>query len=194
MANQNSLKLLILTFSNFSTSRISERGYGAARLSWREVLCILRWRKDINQSMDEQTKSTKKPFYKRWWVWVLGVIILFIIIGASGGKGQPKESIPANDKPATQTLLNLSASGTKTTQKFTAASDWDLDWSYNCSNFGPQGNFQVMIYNGDGSLSLKNALINQLGKSDSGVEYYHNSGTYYLVVNSECSWEIQVKS
>lgn len=105
-----------------------------------------------------------------------------------------KASAPAqNPTPATQTLLDLTGSGTKTTQKFTAGGDWDLNWTYNCAKFSSQGNFQVMIYNGDGSMSVDNSIVNQLGSKDSGVEHYHTGGTFYLVVNSECAWTIKVQ-
>jgi len=94
---------------------------------------------------------------------------------------------------APQVLLDIKGSGTKSTQKFTAGSDWDLNWSYDCSNFGYQGNFQVTVFNGDGTESFNNAPVNQLGKSGSDVEHYHAGGTYYLEVNSECNWHIQAK-
>ena len=92
-----------------------------------------------------------------------------------------------------QVLLSISGSGSKTTEKFTAVSDWDLNWSYDCSNFGDQGNFQVFVYNGDGSMSFSNSGVNQLGKSGADVEHYHTGGTFYLTVNSECGWKIEVK-
>jgi len=38
--------------------------------------------------MDE---PKKKPFYKRWWVWVIGVVVLFIVIGASGSSTTPQK-------------------------------------------------------------------------------------------------------
>lgn len=39
--------------------------------------------------MTEEVPKAKKPIYKRWWVWVLGIIVLFIIISAaSGGSGE----------------------------------------------------------------------------------------------------------
>ena len=157
--------------------------------------------------MNEIVQSGKKKFYKRWWFWVLAVIVLFIIVGASGSS-KPGISIPApaetgstvantntkTETPVTmQTLLDISGSGSKSTAKFTAASDWDLNWSYDCNNFGQDGNFQVYIYNGDGTLSFANSLINQLGKSGADVEHYHNGGTFYLTVNSMCKWKIQVK-
>lgn len=152
-------------------------------------------------------EGEKKKFYKRWWFWVLAVIVLFIIIGASGSS-KPGTSIPApaetgstvantatkTEAPATmQTLLDITGSGSKSTAKFTAAGDWDLNWSYNCSNFGQQGNFIVSIYEGDGTMSFSNSGVNQLGKSGADVEHYHNAGTFYLTVNSECKWKIQVK-
>jgi hypothetical protein len=110
----------------------------------------------------------------------------------SSQQTQPaKASSTPSQQP--QVLLDLSGTGTKTTQKFTAASDWDLNWSYDCTSFDNSGNFQVMIYNSDGSLSTDNTLVNQLGSKDSGVEHYHTGGTFYLVVNSECSWHVTAK-
>lgn len=47
--------------------------------------------------MAEEMPKTKKPIYKRWWVWVLGIIVLFIIIGAvSGGSSEPSNSSGGN--------------------------------------------------------------------------------------------------
>lgn len=92
---------------------------------------------------------------------------------------------------AKRVLLDVTGSGTTTTQKFTAPGDWNLAWSYDCSSFfGGTGVFQAYIYNGDGSLSLQNSLVNQLGANGHGVEHYHHGGTFYLVVNSVCSWHI----
>ena len=163
--------------------------------------------------MDNQ-EGTKKRFYKRWWFWVGAVFVLFIVMGASGSGSKPSTSVPAPaetgstvaapEKKAAapapapvaatpQVLLDLSGNGTKTTQKFTAGKDWDLNWSYNCSNFGQDGNFQVFIYDGNGQMSFRNSPVNQLGASDSGVEHYHNGGEFYFTVNSVCSWKIQVK-
>ena len=36
-------------------------------------------------------------------------------------------------------------------------------------------------------------MVNQLGKSGSDVEHYHNGGAYYLEMNSECKWHVTVK-
>jgi hypothetical protein len=37
-----------------------------------------------------QEAPKKKPFYKKWWVWVIGIFVLFIIIGASGDSSPQK--------------------------------------------------------------------------------------------------------
>ena len=93
--------------------------------------------------------------------------------------------------PSPQVLLNLSGSGTKTTQKFTTSGDdWDLVWTYNCASFGGSGNFIVMVKNGDGSPS-DNQGVNQLGANGSDTEHFHSGGTFYLQVISECSWTVK---
>lgn len=98
----------------------------------------------------------------------------------------PKGTTKPAGKPAGTVLLSVKGSGTKTTQKFAAKSDWDLRWSYDCSNFGTQGNF---IATPTGSDFL--TPVNQLGNRDSGVEHYHSGGTYYLEVISECDWTLK---
>lgn len=151
--------------------------------------------------MDSTTNQGGKKIYKKWWFWVLVVVIALFLIGSIGSKPTtsvpaPAEngtSTPAGVSSAQQTLLDISGSGTKTTAKFTAASDWDLNWSYDCSNFGMQGNFIVTVYESDGSPSFSNTGVNQLGKTDSGVEHYHKGGTYYLVLNSECKWKVSAQ-
>jgi hypothetical protein len=103
------------------------------------------------------------------------------------------QSAPAAAPAAMQTLLNISGSGSKTTESFTAAGDWNLIWSYDCSNFDTQGNFQVTAYDPSGQPDFSINPVNELGASGSDTEYYHQGGTYYLVVNSECNWTVTVK-
>ncbi|HEU4966408.1 MAG TPA: G5 domain-containing protein [Candidatus Saccharimonadales bacterium] len=88
-------------------------------------------------------------------------------------------------------LLDTSGNGIQTTQKFTTTGDWTLNYTYDCSSFGFKGNFQVYIYNGDGSIG--DVAANELGMSGSNIQYEHGAGTYYLEINSECSWHVTVK-
>jgi hypothetical protein len=141
------------------------------------------------------------------WLRFAAVVVLLIAAGWSSkpreGEGRslssPNEatsvSAPqqtANVVPAT--LLDIEGEGTKTTQKFTTqGNDWDLAWTYDCSNFGERGNFIVGIKPGDGAMFSSNNGVNQLGPKGSDVEHYHSGGTYYLEVNSECRWHIVAK-
>jgi len=104
-------------------------------------------------------------------------------------------SVSAQSAPPTpQVLLDVSGSGTKQTQKFTTSGDWTLDWSYDCSSdYSGQGNFQVFVYNDDGSLDSSDGLVNQFGAKGSDTQYYYDAGTHYLSVNSECSWHVTAK-
>lgn len=103
------------------------------------------------------------------------------------------QPVPAPVPAQPQTVMSISGTGTKSTQTFTVNSNWQMQWSYDCSNFGDQGNFQVFIYTSSGSMSFDNAMVNEAGMSGSDTEYYHTGGTYYLEVNSECSWNIKVQ-
>jgi Domain of unknown function (DUF4352) len=48
--------------------------------------------------------KAKKPLYRRWWVWLVGIIALFVIIGAVGGSGDPSTetgtAAPDAEQPA----------------------------------------------------------------------------------------------
>jgi hypothetical protein len=83
-------------------------------------------------------------------------------------------------------LYSQTGTGTTTTRRFNAPDNWDLTWAYNCSNFGNSGNFQVYITGAD-----QDTGVNQLGPGGQGVEHYHQGGSIYLEVNSECAWQIR---
>ncbi len=99
---------------------------------------------------------------------------------------------PAPAPHVPQVLLQVSGSGSKSTQTFMAPSTWTLDYSYDCSSFGSQGNFQIFIFNGSGAM-VPLSGPNQLGMSGSDTEYYHSGGQLYLEINSECSWTVTAK-
>lgn len=100
------------------------------------------------------------------------------------------------DAPAARApvvLLDLHGNGTKTTEKFTTGSDdWHLGWNYDCTKFaGGTGNFIVGVDKSGGGFSGITG-VNQLGGKDAGVEAYHQGGTFYLDINSECAWSVKV--
>jgi hypothetical protein len=136
-----------------------------------------------------------------------GLIVLFIIIAIATNAGKtasPSSSPAAADKgsasasaastPAhvAQVLLDVTGTGIKSTNKFTTSGDWDLNWSYDCSNFGSSGNFSVVLY-GQNSSDMKGIPVNELGAKGADVSHQHDAGTFYLEMNSECAWHVTVK-
>jgi hypothetical protein len=142
---------------------------------------------------------------------VLIVLIVVIIIADSisgGGKSVPA----AVDSPAagasttagasaaptraagTEVLLDVSGNGAKTTNTFTAKGQWDLFYTYKCTgDFASSGgNFIVEVLGSDNAPSLSNDGVDTLGTGGSDVTHEHNGGSYYLTVDSECSWTIKV--
>lgn len=148
---------------------------------------------------------------RRRWPWVLAaVVVLIVIISVASNSSSKKDtasspaaqvpnavatdtSSAAGSKkpapaPAPKTLVDVKGNGTKQTATFKAGGDWTLSYSYDCSNFGQQGNFQVMQYrNGE----LDTIAVNEIGLKGSDATAEHQSGTYYLSVNSECAWHIK---
>ena len=80
--------------------------------------------------------------------------------------------------------------GNKTTKVFTPqGTDWTLQWSFDCASLGDSGNFSAKIMRqGSGVL----ASVEKINDHDSGTEHYHQAGTFYLEVVSECQWTVRV--
>lgn len=105
------------------------------------------------------TPKIKKPIYKRWWVWVIGVFILLAAIGSSGDS-QPSttqtavraEQTTTSQTPATQKqyveVAKFSGNGAKKSEPFTITGD-RFKIAYDCS--------------GDPSATLCTAFVYKVG-------------------------------
>ncbi len=143
---------------------------------------------------------------------VAGLIVLLIIIGAvlsaankpthNGAASQPASTPSTGSTPGTsattrakpaaaaKVLATFSGTGIENTPKFTVSGTWKLEWRYNCSAFGSQGNFAVLT---DGGNDPAGADVNELGNGGHGTTYaYGDSGRHYLAVDSECAWRVKV--
>jgi hypothetical protein len=130
--------------------------------------------------------------------------VLSMLVSGCGSPTSAPSTQGQVASPSPQVLLDLKGSGTKTTEKFTAAGDWDLEWSYDCTagliqnGVVPSGyhcSFIVHVKQPDGHFSAENQGVSQLGVKDQGVENYHTGGTFYLEVQVCCSdnsWTIKV--
>ena len=138
-----------------------------------------------------------------------GCLIVLIMVANSGGSSSssgaantatqaaapssaaaataPPSASPSKT-PVAHTVATYSGSGIENTPQFTVTATWKLDYSFDCSNFGYQGNFIVMEDGTFGAMS-----VNGLAMSKSGSSYaYNDGGTHYLEINSECSWSVKI--
>lgn len=129
---------------------------------------------------------------------VVGFIGLLVVVAAMGGHDTvpvlSNGGHPAQPRRAASavTVLNARGSGTRSTETFTVGDEWDLLWSYTCSGYaGGTGNFIVSVERKGGGFGTP-VGVNQLGAGGDSTEHYHDSGTYYLEINSECSWAVKV--
>ena len=142
-----------------------------------------------------------------------GLIALVIVIAAIGAASKPSSSTPvppaaastqaaapasaaaaatAAQTPAAKPVqvAAFSGSGTENTPKFTVGANWAISYAFDCTSFGPQGNFQVFT---DGGSDFSGVIVNDLAESKQGITYaYNDPGSHYLEVNSECSWSVKV--
>ena len=113
--------------------------------------------------------------------------------GAATGDGQAPAVAPATSQaappaPAKTVVLTKSGQGIEQTRLFTVGDDWSLTYSFDCSNFGMQGNFQVFEDYPGGDV-----LVNALAKKGGDVTYQTgDAGTHSLKINSECAWKVTV--
>ena len=120
------------------------------------------------------------------------VLVLAAVCAVAGVVASGGSAVAAAAPIFTQT-----GSGSAQTGVFKVPSDWDLAWSYDCSNFfGGSGNFVVSIYDYYGQnsqLDLDNQGVNQLGKSGTSTDHFHSGGNKkFLKINSECNWTVTV--
>lgn len=111
---------------------------------------------------------------------------LFGSAGALASSVQPSAAAGAS---MTFTSSQIGTSGS--TGQFSEGGNWTLSWSYDCSSFGSKGNFVVTVNQPSNDLT-SDPGPNELGMSGSGTDYYTDSGTFSLSINSECSWSITV--
>ena len=62
-------------------------------------------RKDVNKR--------KKPFYKKWWVWVLAIIIVSMLGNAIGGGGRKDDNKSAAQNASSSVSKNVKSSSSK---------------------------------------------------------------------------------
>jgi hypothetical protein len=105
----------------------------------------------------------------------------------------PSAPAPAAPKPVGwQEVITFEGSSIKNTQTFHVDSDnWRISWSTWPGDYGNM-NFQIMTYNGDGSMKEPGVAANVIGKG-SDTSYMRGSGDYYLTINTGQPYKVVVE-
>jgi hypothetical protein len=110
----------------------------------------------------------------------------------------PTSKAETGATPALPDGLDVSGNGIKQTETFTAKGDWQLDWSYDCSNLpGPaiqaRQKLVIVVYKDINQRSSENKAVANSGPRGSGTTRYKTGGTFFLGVVSDCAWHVVVK-
>jgi hypothetical protein len=113
-----------------------------------------------------------------------------------GAKPAGKTAVPPTTVPGPQVLFDIQGTGDDTIGRFvigTRATPWDVHWSYNCSKLRKRAHFNYTVVFINGARPDPNDLgPRQTGMSGSGLERYHNSGTFGMTVTTQCTWTVQI--
>jgi hypothetical protein len=126
----------------------------------------------------------------------IGLVVGIVVAVSSPPPATPPAAQGGARPPAARaavkphTVATFSGNGEQSTAKFTVAATWKLQYSFNCSDFGGQGNFAVIE---DGGSDFGGVNVNDLATSKSGSSWaYNDAGTHYLEIDSECNWSVKV--
>jgi hypothetical protein len=117
----------------------------------------------------------------------------------AGGKTTTTTSMgdePITLGPGPHVLFDIHGNGDDTIGRFVidqVATSWDVKWSYNCSKLRKKGGFNYTIVATQGTRpDPSDPGPRQTGSIGSGVERYHNPGTFGMTVATQCSWNIEI--
>jgi hypothetical protein len=86
--------------------------------------------------------------------------------------------------------------GPETLSDFTVAanaSEWDIDWEFDCKTTGGTGGFKVSVVGQGSSANTTDAGVTQSGAGTAGIDKNYDTGTFNLKVDSPCKWVVRVE-
>jgi hypothetical protein len=73
------------------------------------------------------------------------------------------------------------------------ATEWDLDWVFDCKTTGGTGAFKVSIVGHGSAANTTDAGVTQSGVGTDGIDKNYDTGTFNLKVDSPCKWTVRVE-
>jgi hypothetical protein len=119
-----------------------------------------------------------------------GVVIIASLLALSGFV-VALQSSPVGADTTTFTSATIGTSGD--TPSFNESGPWTMSWNYSCTGSADDDGFLVVINAPQGDTAGDVGPL-ELAASESGVDYYYDTGSFSLAVTSDCSWSITVAS
>ncbi len=90
--------------------------------------------------------------------------------------------------PAATTIYESEGTGSKTSKPFAANASWAIAWSYDCSKAPKSASaFSVNVQGGNAE-----SPIMPTGPSGIDITHFHDAGTFYLNIETGCTWHVRV--
>jgi hypothetical protein len=107
----------------------------------------------------------------------------------------PKPTISATTKPSTAPTAapfrQFSGTGSTTTSSYGTSGKWDLTWSYDCTNIGSRGRFQLEVYDEILKAQDPNQVpIDETRMAGNGTQEFNTSSLDHLVITTQCVWHV----
>lgn len=149
------------------------------------------------QAAGSQPQSRRKVWMVAIALVVLGIVGVILAMSHHAKKPTKTSSNTTSTSSSTSTdgarvLLDMSSSGIKQTQAFTTTGNWAVAYTFDCTNFGYKGNFQIDVFNTDGTDNIDDGA-NDLAMKGGSTDHFSDPGEHYLSIHSECNWHITVK-
>lgn len=114
--------------------------------------------------------------------------------GMSGGKGGGLTPAGGVSTPDAHPVLTDSGGGSKRTDSFQVRGSWQVKYTYDCSSTGSPGNFALSLRDSRHPGTLVDLMANALGANGADVVRENRAGTYFLAVDSQCDWSLEIDS
>ncbi len=107
---------------------------------------------------------------------------------ASATAPTASETAAPASAPALRPLLDVTGRGFGTTQRFRTPAAWTITYRFDCTRYGAEGNFQVVVYTQG---QLVEVAVNRVAWSGRGQALeLQAAGETSLQINSECDWQV----
>lgn len=134
-------------------------------------------------------QAIKKPFYRKWWIWVIAVLVLFYFIGSAGNPSSSQPSASTENGQAVQEtagqkqyveIMKFNGNGQKKSEPFTITGS-RFKIAYDCKGDTSATYCGAFVFK-VGSVLPQGVMNSPKPVKDETIIY--GSGEYYIDANT----------